>query len=105
MGRISYVRKQTTQEAPESAKKAGPHVHPFFGPKIRAKNDLMVRLMSDVQPGRLWAHRGEDGLACEKQPFIDFLSAAAGGPLYYRGRDRTMTHVGMGISDREIFAL
>ena len=43
-----------------------------------------------VQPGRLWAHRGHDGLAREKQRLIDFLCAAAGGPLYYRGRDMTM---------------
>lgn len=64
-------------------------------------NDLMLRLMSDVQLGRFWEHRGDDGLAREKQLLIDFLCAAAGGPLYYRGRGMKLTHVGMGLSDSD----
>ena len=64
-------------------------------------DDLLTRLMSDSQLGRFWAHRGSDGLAREKQLLIDFLCAAAGGPLYYRGRDMKLTHVGMCISDSD----
>ena len=64
-------------------------------------DDLITRLMSDSQLGRFWAHRGNDGLAREKQLLIDFLCAAAGGPLYYRGRDMKSTHVGMCISDSD----
>lgn len=64
-------------------------------------DDLISRLMSDSQLGRFWANRGNDGLAREKQLLIDFLCAAAGGPLYYRGRDMKLTHIGMSISDSD----
>ena len=64
-------------------------------------NDLLPRLRSDSQLGRFWAHRGEDGIMREKQLLIDFLCARAGGPIYYRGRDMTLTHRGMRISDSD----
>ena len=68
-------------------------------------DDLMPRLMHDAQLGRFWAHRGDDGLAREKQLLVDFLCASAGGPLYYRGRGMKLTHTGMRISnsDWELF--
>ena len=35
----------------------------------------------------------------EKQHLIDFLCTSAGGPMYYRGRDMTLVHKGMRISE------
>ncbi len=64
-------------------------------------NDLLPRLRTDPQLGRFWAHRGEDGVMREKQLLIDFLSASAGGPTYYRGRDMVLTHRGMRISESD----
>ena len=64
-------------------------------------NDLLPRLQADPQLGRFWAHRGDDGAAREKQLLIDFLCASAGGPMYYRGRDMTLTHRGMRISESD----
>jgi hemoglobin len=64
-------------------------------------NDLLPRLRSDPQLGRFWAHRGEDGVMREKQLLIDFLCASAGGPVYYRGRDMTLTRRGMRISESD----
>ena len=64
-------------------------------------NDLLPRLRGDPQLGRFWAHRGEDGVNREKQLLIDFLCASAGGPVYYRGRDMTLTHKGMRISESD----
>ena len=64
-------------------------------------NDLLPRLRADPQLGRFWAHRGEDGIMREKQLLIDFLCASAGGPMYYRGRDMTLTHRGMRIGDSD----
>jgi hemoglobin len=61
-------------------------------------SDLLPRLMGDPLLGRFWAHRGEDGLRREKQLLVDFLCHAAGGPLYYTGRDMKLSHVGMRIS-------
>src|SRR6266540_593161 len=62
-------------------------------------NDLLPRLQTDPQLGRFWAHRGEDGVAREKQLLIDFLGA--GGPVYYRGRDMALCHRGMRISESD----
>ncbi|OUS10501.1 group 1 truncated hemoglobin [Gammaproteobacteria bacterium 53_120_T64] len=62
---------------------------------------LLVRLQSDSQLGRFWAHRGDDGIAREKQLLIDYLCSVTGGPVYYRGRDMKLSHQGMGISDSD----
>ncbi|MDP6718186.1 MAG: hypothetical protein QGF59_06020, partial [Pirellulaceae bacterium] len=50
-------------------------------------NDLLPRLQGDSQLGRFWEHRGDDGIAREKQLLIDFLCASSGGPMFYTGRD------------------
>lgn len=63
--------------------------------------DLLPRLQSDAQLGRFWDNRGDDGIAREAQLLIDFLSASAGGPMLYTGRDMKLTHAGMGISDSD----
>ncbi|MDP6444163.1 MAG: group 1 truncated hemoglobin [Pirellulaceae bacterium] len=62
-------------------------------------DNLLPRLMGDEQLGRFWAHRGDDGLAREKQLLIDFLCQNAGGPMYYVGRDMATSHRGMGITN------
>ena len=64
-------------------------------------NDLLPRLQGDPQLGRFWAHRGADGVQREKQLLIDFLCAAAGGPVYNRGRDMTLAHRGMRIGESD----
>ncbi len=64
-------------------------------------DDLLPRLMGDERLGRFWQHRGEDGIRREKQLLIDFLCASAGGPLYYAGRDMTLSHRGMRISETD----
>jgi len=64
-------------------------------------SDLLPRLQGDEQLGRYWEHRGDDGIAREKQLLIDFLSACAGGPMVYTGRDMPTTHKGMRISESD----
>jgi len=64
-------------------------------------NDLRLRLRSDPQLGRFWAHRGEDGIQREKQLLIDYLCACTGGPTYYRGRDMALAHRGMRINESD----
>jgi hemoglobin len=59
---------------------------------------LLARLRADALLGRFWAHRGEDGIAREKQLLVNFLCHAAGGPMYYTGRDMVLTHKGMRIT-------
>ena len=54
--------------------------------------------MADDQLGRFWLNRSSDGIDREKQLLIDFLAHCAGGPMYYTGRDMTITHRGMQIS-------
>jgi hemoglobin len=67
--------------------------------------NLLPRLEKDAQLGRFWAHRGDDGIAREKQLLIDYLCTSAGGPVLYTGRDMQISHRGMGIteSDWQIF--
>jgi len=64
-------------------------------------NDLVDRLQADPQLGRFWAHRGADGLKRERQLLVDFLCNVTGGPVYYRGRDMKLAHVGMRISESD----
>ena len=64
-------------------------------------NDLLPRLRGDAQLGRFWEHRGDDGIAREKQLLIDYLCANAGGPVYYTGRDMKLSHEGMRISESD----
>lgn len=68
-------------------------------------NDLLPRLQNDSQLGRFWKNRGDDGIAKEKQLLIDYVCASAGGPMLYTGRNMTLSHKGMGIteSDWDIF--
>ncbi|MBL4621105.1 MAG: group 1 truncated hemoglobin [Immundisolibacteraceae bacterium] len=61
-------------------------------------NNLLPRLQADPQLGRFWLHRGDDGVAREKQLLIDFLCVSAGGPEDYPGRDMLTTHKGMNIN-------
>jgi hemoglobin len=61
-------------------------------------SDLLPRLMADARLGRFWANRAADSIRREKQLLIDYLSASAGGPLYYTGRDMAASHKGMGIT-------
>jgi hemoglobin len=68
---------------------------------VAVADELLPRLMSDPKLGRFWAHRGDDGLAREKQLLIDFLCNSAGGPMYYTGRDMKLSHVGMQISGQD----
>jgi|TARA_B100000315_G_scaffold244524_1_gene269200 hemoglobin len=64
-------------------------------------DDLLPRLQSDAQRGRFWQSRGDDGIKREKQLLIDYLSASAGGPMYYTGRDMKLSHAGMKISESD----
>ncbi len=68
---------------------------------VGAVDDILPRLAGDGQLGRFWQNRGEDGIARERQFLIDFLSHASGGPMYYTGRDMTLTHRGMGIDESD----
>jgi hemoglobin len=63
--------------------------------------DLLPRLQADSQLGRFWQNRGEDGLKREYQLLVDFICNAAGGPMYYTGRDMVLTHKGMRISSSD----
>ena len=62
-------------------------------------NNLLTRLQADQELRRFWMNRGADGIAREKQLLIDYLSACAGGPRYYTGREMKLSHTGMRISE------
>lgn len=63
------------------------------------------RLIADPKLGRFWANRGKDGVDREVQLITDFLAAKSGGPVYYRGREMKLSHVGMKIDEQDWQAL
>lgn len=65
---------------------------------VAVADNLLPRLVADSQLGRFWEHRGDDGIARERQLLIDFLAHATGGAMYYTGRDMQTAHRGMKIS-------
>jgi hemoglobin len=67
--------------------------------------DLASRLVADPKLARFWANRGKDGVEREVQLIVDFLAAKSGGPLYYRGREMKLSHVGMKIDEQDWVAL
>ena len=67
--------------------------------------DLAGRLVADPKLARFWANRGKDGVEREVQLIVDFLAAKSGGPLYYRGREMKLSHVGMKIDGQDWAAL
>ena len=68
---------------------------------VAVVNNLLPRLKNDQLLGRFWAHRGEDGVAREKQLLIDYLCNCAGGPTYYTGRSMQLSHKGMRIGEAD----
>ena len=68
---------------------------------VGAADAILPRLIDDAQLGRFWQNRGQDGIARERQLLIDYLCSAAGGPMYYTGRDMKVTHEGMAISESD----
>lgn len=62
-------------------------------------DDLMPRLVSDVQIGVYWKGKCRDSMRRDRQLLIEFLSAATGGPAHYPGRDMKTSHEGLGISE------
>jgi len=68
---------------------------------VVAVDEILPRLMNDSQLGRFWQNRGSDGIARERQLLIDYLCNAAGGLMYYTGRDMKLSHVGMGINESD----
>lgn len=68
---------------------------------VAVVEDLFRRLAGDPQLARFWKYRGDDGIAREKQLLIDYLANRSGGPLYYRGRENRLSHIGMGITESD----
>lgn len=62
---------------------------------------FLPRVKSDDKLRRFWDHRGDDGVEREKQLLIDFLANAAGGPVYYTGRNMKSAHKGMRVDDED----
>jgi len=69
-------------------------------------DDLLPRLRGDHSLQRFWTSpRSIDTNNRERQLLVDFLSASAGGPTFYLGRDMRTSHKGMGIDQDDYAAL
>ena len=68
-------------------------------------DDLLARLLNDPQLGVFWKGHSENSLRRDRQLVVNFMCEAAGGPVFYTGRDMPTSHKGLGISasDWEVF--
>lgn len=64
-------------------------------------DDLLGRLTVDQQLGVYWRGHSNDSMQGERQLLVDFLCAAFGGPVLYRGRDMKTSHEGLRISESD----
>jgi hemoglobin len=66
---------------------------------------LLARLLNDPQLGVFWKGHCEDSLRRDRQLVVNYMCAAAGGPVVYTGRDMKTSHKGLAISvsDWEVF--
>jgi len=68
-------------------------------------DDLLPRLQNDQRLARFWSSpRSADTNRRERQLAVDFISASAGGPTFYLGRDMKTSHAGMGINSEDLAA-
>src|SRR5260370_41264752 len=69
-------------------------------------DDLLPRLRSDPRLQRFWTSpRSIDTNNRERQLLVDCISASAGGPTFYLGRDMKTSHKGMEIDQEDYTAL
>jgi hemoglobin len=66
-----------------------------------AVDDLLLRITADPQIGIYWRGHSTDSMRRERQLAVDFLCAALGGPVLYRGRDMKTAHAGLKISEAD----
>ena len=68
-------------------------------------DELLARLRNDPQLGVFWKGHSENSLRRDRQLVVNYLCAAAGGPVFYTGRDMKTSHKGLGVSvsDWEVF--
>jgi hemoglobin len=64
-------------------------------------DDLLARMMHDPQLKDYWKGHSQHSLRKERQLLVDFICAAAGGPVYYTGRDMKTSHTGLRISESD----
>jgi len=50
-------------------------------------DDLLARLLNDPQLGVFWKGHSENSLRRDRQLVVNYMCEAAGGPVFYTGRD------------------
>ena len=70
-----------------------------YDPIAAVTDDFLERLMSDLVIGYYWAGDSHDTKRRDRQLIVDFMCEAAGGPVFYTGRDMKTSHGGLGISE------
>ena len=66
-----------------------------------ATDDLLGRLQADPQLKDFWKGASSDNRRRARQLIVDFMAEAAGGPVFYTGRDMKRSHAGMGIAESD----
>ena len=61
-------------------------------------DELLARLLNDPQLGVFWKGHSENSLRRDRQLVVNYMCEAAGGPVFYTGRDMQTSHKGLGIN-------
>ncbi len=64
-------------------------------------DEFLERLFNDPTIGYYWAGDSNDTKRRDRQLIVDFMCEAAGGPVFYTGRDMKISHEGLGISQQQ----
>jgi hemoglobin len=64
-------------------------------------DELLARLRNDPQLGGFWKGHSENSLRRDRQLVVNYMCEAAGGPVFYTGRDMQTSHKGLGISSSD----
>ena len=66
-----------------------------------ATDDLLARLQADPRIKDYWKGSSLEVRRRGRQLVVDFMAEAAGGPVYYVGRDMKKAHEGMQIGEAD----
>lgn len=68
---------------------------------VSVAGNFLHRVHEDPRLERFWETRSDEVLAAARQRMVLYLTAAAGGPALYLGRDIEKAHQGMGVTPEE----
>ena len=68
---------------------------------VAVTDEFLGRVQGNPALVGYWTGHSEGTMRKERQLIVDFMCEAAGGPVFYTGRDMETSHLGLGITASE----